>query len=282
MQSMANSHEVLAFKFAPELYYVESQGSFENINPGDMGGLYWRAVPSLVSWADVCIQYIIFFRQQCWAPSIFDRFSGKLPGNHPNDYAPIFLYFKGEKPVRAVFDICHYEVVGEINAPSAFFHPDERPKFQIRYFYRGLTPVKESKGMTPLGGAPIRLSQGRLTHWWDGFTSEGSFDEKAKLIIVKKLENPFKKITTFRDRAGKLGFLFHWIFQSAREYQAEGVSMETGAVASEVEREMGDKACYFSPEDIREVAEFVGQNIFEESEMPEYIALRGHKKVQRI
>ncbi len=279
---MANRYETLAFKFAPELYYEKSQGSFENVKPEDMGGLYWRAVPSSVSWADVCIQYIIYFREQCWIPGIFDRFAGKLPGNHPNDYAPLFLYFKDEKPVRAVFDICHYEAVGEINTPSGFLHPDKRPQFQIRYFYRGLVPLEKSEGMTPLGGAPARLSQDRLTHWWNGFTSEGSFVEEAKLIIKEKLEDPFKKITTFRDRAGKLGFLFHWIFRSAKECQVMGVPMEPDAVASQVEGEIGERARYFSHQDIKDITKFVNQNIFEKSEIPEYIALRRHKKIQRI
>ncbi|KYK37516.1 MAG: hypothetical protein AYK19_06975 [Theionarchaea archaeon DG-70-1] len=274
---MATEYEPLALIFAPELYYVDTDDSFGNIAPRDMGGLYWRAVESTVSWADVCIQYIIYFRQQQWVPSILDRFSGKLPGSHPNDYAPIFLYLKNGKPVRIVFDICHYEAVGAVNTPSVLLPPDGKPKFQVKNFYRGLLPLKTGKGYTPLGGAPIRLTQERLDEWRKGFIFDGSYNEKAKLIIKEKLENPFKRITTFRDRAGKLGFLFHWIFRSTKEYQARGLPADVDAMTSNMEEGMGDKAKYFVREDIEEVTGFANQNILEKSRIPEYLALRKSK-----
>ena len=279
---MAIRYQTLAFEFAPDLYYKEPKNSYEDISPKDMGGIYWRAIPSSASWVDVCIQYIVFFRQQSWVPSILDKFSGKLPGNHPNDYVPLFSYFKKEKLVRVVFDICHYEAVGVISTPSVYLHPDEKPKFQIKNFYRGLLPLEDDKGLNPLGGVPTLLSQERLTYWWKGFTSEGSFDERARLIIKKKLEDPFKKITTFRDHAAKLGFIFHWIFRSAKDYLVQGLPIDVDALPSQVENIIGNKRKYFSHDDIKGITEFVDENIFQDSKMPEYLALRGYKKFQRI
>lgn len=278
---MANHYEPLALKFAPELYYVKTENPLENIAPEDLGGLYWRSVPSTVPWAGVCIQYMVYFKQQRWVKGIFDRFAGKLPGNHPNDYAPLFIYFKNEIPVRAVFDICHYEAVGAVNTPSAVLPLDERPKFQVKNFYRGLIPLEDHKKYTPLGGVPIRMSQERLTEWWKGFTGN-IYDEKARLIIKEKLENPFKKITTFRDRAGKLGFLFHWIFRSAKEYQVKGLPIDVSTITSHIEKGMGDKIKYFSRVTLEETAEFVNATVFKDLEVPEYLALRGYKKYQRV
>jgi len=278
---MATAYEPLALKFAPELYYAKPYDLYGDISPEDMGGLYWRAVESTVSWADVCIQYIVYFTQQRLVPSILGRFSGKLPGNHPNDYAPIFLYLKNGKPARVVFDICHYEAVGAVNTPSVTLPFDGRPKFQVRNFYRGLLPLETGKGYTALGGAPIRLTQERLDEWWKGFIFDGSYNEKAKLIIKEKFENPFKRITTFRDRAGKLGYLFHWIFWSTKEYHVRGLSVDVDSMTSNIEEGMGDKAKYFARDDIEEAAKFVNQNIFEKSGIPEYLALRRSKKFQK-
>jgi hypothetical protein len=279
---MAIPHESLALQFAPELYYEETKNPYRNIGPEDMGGVYWRAVPSSVSWADVCIQYIVYFRQQKWVPSVLSRFSGKLPGNHLNDYVPLFLYFKKGKPVRVAFDICHYEAVGEINTPSSLLPRHRGPSFQVRNFYRGLLPLKDSTEYSPLGGAPIPLSEERLSLWWEGFISKEIFDEDARLIIKEKLGKPFKKITTFRDRAGKLGFVFHWIFQSAKEYHVRGLSPDVRALGLQTEKGIGDRMKYFSHEDIEEITEFVDQNIFAESQMPEYLAFRGHRKFGKV
>ncbi len=278
---MVTHHETLALQFAPELYYTDTEKSFQNVAPEDMAGLYWRPVKSSVS-SIVCIQYIVYFKQQQWVPSVLDRFSGKIPGNHPNDYAPIFLYFKNQKLVRAVFDICHYEAIGIVDTPSEVIPSDEKPKFQLKNFYRGLLPLRKTRGYTLLGAVPVRLSSQRLTDWWNGLTPHGVYNDKAKLIIRKKLENPFSKISTFRDRAGKLGFLFHWIFRSAKEYQERGLPTDAGGITSTVEQGMGEKRKYFSREDIKETMEFVENNIFEKSAVPEYLALRGYRKFQRI
>ncbi len=279
---MAIPNESLALQFAPELYYEKTNNSYKNISPDNMGGMYWRPVPSSVSWSDVCIEYIVYFTRQCWIPSILDRFSGKLPGNHPNDYVPLFLYFKKGKPVRVVFDICHYEAVGEINTPSSMLPPNRGPLFQVKNFYRGLIPLKDSTDYSPLGGAPIPLSEERLSLWWEGFISKEVFDKDARLIIKERLGNPFKKITTFRDRAGKLGFVFHWIFQSAKEYSVRGLSPDVCTLGLQTEKGIGDKMDYFSHEDVEEITKFVDENIFVESNMPEYLALRGHKKVLKV
>lgn len=275
---MRPEFETLALKFAPELYYVESQTFFENIIPEDMGGLYWRLIESSVAWADVCIQYIVYFKCQRWTPSIFDRFSGKLPGEHPNDYVPIFLYLRKGRPVRVVFDICHYEAVGAINAPSPLLPPDRGPLFQVKYFFRGLLPLDSSllgdERYINLRGSPTPLSLERLTHWWEGFTWSGSFDEKAILIIKEKFEKPFQKITTFRDRASKLGFLFHWIFRSALEFEMQRLPLDTYRMASEIGVGMGEKAVHFSHDDITEAARFANGYIFEKSKVPEYLTVR--------
>jgi len=251
IQYTAAKYGSLALKFAPKLYYIDSEKSFENIKPEDIGGLYWRPVESSVDWADVCIQYIVYFKYQHWVPSIFDKFSGKLSGKHPNDFAPIFLYLKNEKPVRVVFDICHYEAVGVINIPSPLLPQDKGPQFHIKNFYRGLLPLEDTKGFIPLKVIPHLLGQELLNLWWNGFTSDGTFDEKAKLIIREKLENPFKEITTFRDRPGELGFLFHLLFQSKKD----GRIIELG-------EEMG-----FEEGDIKETGEFIDRNILVEPEV---------------
>lgn len=279
---MAHQYEPLALKFAPELYYKETKIPLTNIVPEDYGGLYWRPVPSSVRWADVCIQYVVYFTYQRWVPSILDEIIDILPGNHPNDYAPLFLYFKHGKPVRAVFDICHYEAVGAVNTPSLNLPPDRGPTFHVKNFYRGFAPLEDRKAYIPLGMSPVRLTQQRLTEWWKGFVSGKPYQKEAKLIIRKKLENPFKKMTTFRDHASKLGFLFHWIFRSAKEYQARGLPVDVRGLLSQVEGGMGDRVKYFSHKTIKETAEFVNHHIFDESGVPEYLALRGYKKFQKF
>ncbi|MBU7029897.1 MAG: hypothetical protein HXS48_23380 [Theionarchaea archaeon] len=270
---MATKYETLAIKFAPELYYKKPRNPFQNITPKDMGGLYWHLVKNPQDKTEVCIQYIAFFKQQRWVPSVFDKFSGKLPGEHPNDYVPIFLYFKGETPVRAVFDVCHYEAVGEIDAPSPMFPQDERPQFHVRNFYRGVLPLEDSKGYSLLKAVPTPLSRDLLAHWWKGLTSSGSYNEKAKLIIKKKLESPFQEMKTFRDRAGKLGFIFDLLYKSAEDVKVKG-PQDASTMASRVERQLGNKKKDFSHRDI--------VDIIEQSGVPEYLALRGSRKFQRI
>lgn len=270
---MATKYDTLAIKFAPELYYAKPRNPFENISPRDMGGLYWRPVENPRTRTDVCIQYIVFFKQQRWVPSVFDKFSGKLPGEHPNDYVPLFLYFEKENPVKAVFDICHYEAVGELDASSPLFPSDERPKFHVRNFYRGVLPLENTRGYSLLKAVPTPMSPDLLSHWWNGLTSTGSYHEKAKLIIKKKLENPFQAINTFRDRAGKLGFVFDLLFKSAQDVKVKG-PQDVSAMASRVEKRLGNKAKDFSHKDI--------EDIIEQSGVPEYLALRGSRKFQRI
>jgi hypothetical protein len=266
---MASRYETLALKFAPELYYKKSESAFENISPEDFGGLYWRLAESPHD--EVCIQYIAYFKQQRWVPGIFDRFSGKMPGEHPNDYVPIFCYFKDANPVKATFDICHYEAVGIVDDPE-WLPPDRNPRFHIRKFYRGVLPLKETTGYSLLTCVPRQLSQERLTQWWKGLTPTGSYHEEAKLIIRKKLENPFQEITTFRDSAGKLGFLFDLIFRSALEFDVRGPPLDAGIVASHVEEHLDNKQV--SHKDI--------EDIIEQSGVQEYLALRGYKRFQKI
>ena len=254
---MATTHEDLAHTFAPLLYYKESLNPFEDITPEDMGGLYWQVIEDPVEETDFCIQYIAYFRYQHWTPSIFDRFSGKLPGEHPNDYVPIFLYFKNEEPVKAVFDICHYEAVGTITASSGLLPQNSRPKLHVRNFYRGLLPLEDEKGYNLLQAGPISLSREQLTYWWNGRTHDGTYDDRAKLIIKEKLNNPFQEMTTFRDNTGSLGRVFDLIFKLKKGGWTVSLSE-------------------FSPEDIDAVEEFVEQNILEKSEVLDYVTLRQH------
>lgn len=289
---MAIQDEPLALKFAPELYYTKTENPLKNTRPEDMGGLYWQSVPSLVSWADTCIQYIVYFRQQRWIPSILitvlEKFPGelgKLPGHHPNDYAPIFFYFKNGKLIRAVFDVCHYEAVGIVDASSGIFSQDVRPKFQVENFYRGLSPLKDCPGLTSLKALPTPLSPERLTDWWKGLMLNGFYDESARLIIREKLKNPFQEITTFRDHESKYGDIFHWIFWLARkEYRirVKDEKINTDAIASQVEAQTDDIARYFSHEEIKELADFLDQNIFKELGVPQYLALRKGRRFQRV
>ncbi len=244
-------HESLALRFAPEFYYKPALSLYEDVSPQDLGGLFWRSVEN-AAMKEVCIQYIVYFRQQHWIPGVFDKFSGKLPGSHPNDYVPLFLYFKENVLTRAVFDICHYEAVGEIPVPHRSL-PQERPKFWIKNFYRGLAPLRDTKGYISLKTVPYPLSQKRLTEWWNGLTSTGSFDEKAKLIIRSKLEDPFGVITTFRDSKGKLGFFFDTIFRSTKDY-----TLRKPISPAEIKEKTGVDV---SPDEIKVMKEFVEKNI---------------------
>lgn len=281
---MATEFESLAIKFAPTLYYEKTRNPFEDISPKSSRGLYWRPVENPDQEAEVCIQYIAFFDFQRWAPSIFDKvykfdeLSGKAPGEHPNDYVPIFLYFKNEKPVKAVFDICHYEAVGEIDASSALLPQEKGPILYIRNFYRGLLPLEDTRGKKILRGVPSFLSQEDLIQWWNGRTSTGSYDDKAKLIIKEKLENPFQEITTFKDHSGLFGRVFDAIFQTAKEFQlVEGYRVRGGwryeitSDLSEVKNQLGDEAQYFSDDDIKD--------IFTESGVAEYLLF--HEEFQK-
>ncbi len=277
---MTAEYESLALKYAPELYYEESRNPFQNINPEDMGGLYWHVVERPARGKDVCIQYIAYFKYQHWVPGIFDRFSGKLPGEHPNDYVPIFLYIRNEKPVEVIFDICHYEAIGAFTASSPFFSEGKGPRFHVRNFYRGLLPLKSTGGYNLLRAVPTPLYSDRLTQWWKGMTSMGSYHEKAKLIINNKIRNPFQEITTFRDKEGKLGVLFDFIFRSKLDQmtirgkpqkQAETVSPDKKKIEKE-----------FSQQEIKETSQFLEKNILSGLELPDYLVLRGYKKFQMV
>jgi hypothetical protein len=283
---MESHYETLAFKFAPDLYYLDTQDSFNNIYPEDFRGTYWRIVKSSVSWADVCIQYIIYFKEQHWVPSSLDGIlkkllaeGGKLPWNHPNDYAPIFLYFKNKHPVKAVFDVCHYEAVGMLDSFIGL-PQDTKPKFRIKDFYRGLEPLEKGGEYTYLeeNFVPNLLSQERLESWWEGFTSSGSIVEDARLIIRDKLLNPFQDISTFRDCESKLGFLFDLIFLSKEEHitKMRGVSEDTETLTSHIEAKIDDMG-NLSPEDIKGVVAFANEHILDNSEVPNYL-LRRFKK----
>jgi hypothetical protein len=280
IQHMAAKYESLALKFAPELYFKESRNPFQNVNPEDMGGLYWYVVENPARGADVCIQYIVYFKYQHWVPDIFDKFSGKLPGEHPNDYVPVFLYMKDEKPVKVIFDICHYEAIGAITASSPFFSEDKGPRFHVRNFYRGLLPLENTRGYNLLKAVPTPLYSERLTQWWKGLTSMGSYHEKAKLIINNKIRNPFQEISTFRDHEGKLGVLFDFIFRSKLDQMTIREKPKKIENISPEEKKKIEKE--FSQKDIKETSQFVEKNIFSESEVPEYLVLRGYKKFQKV
>ena len=257
---MAINYEALARTFVPRLYYKKSVIPFEDISPEDMGGMYWRLVETPQHGADFCIQYIAFFYYQHWVPSILDRFSGKLPGEHPNDYVPIFLYFKDGHPEKAVFDVCHYEAVGTVS--SEYLPRNEGPVVTIKNFYRGILPLTNTKGYTLLEGDPVHLDAQQLCEWWKGRTSTGSYHEKAKLIIKEKLENPFQEITTFRDQMGTLGILFDLIFK-----------MYMGNMTVSADPRL------VSEQDFKKIDQFVKENIFEGSQVPPYVVVRDHKDV---
>jgi hypothetical protein len=280
-------HEMLALKYSPALYYVETTDSFKNICPEDFGGIYWRVVESTEQWADVCIQYLLYFKEQHWVPSSLDGIlrkllgkGGKLPGNHPNDYAPIFLYFKDGRPVKAVFDVCHYEAVGVLTGDSRFLPPDSNPRFQITNFYRGLRPLPESGEFTYFQESfvPNLLSQDRLESWWQGFTASGSFQEAARLIIREKIHNPFQEITTFRDIGSKLGKIFDLIFRLSEDVPVIRAAPEDSeAVSKKIQEKLSEKGD-ISDEDIKGVLEFTQKHILEDLHASDYLPVGRHDK----
>lgn len=262
---MPNEFESLALRFAPQLYYEKTRKPFGNISPELLGGLYWRAVEN-PSEEEICIQYIVFFKYQRWTPSIFDKvlqldkLSGKAPGEHPNDYVPIFLYFKNGKPVKAVFDICHYEAVGEFDTSSKLLPQERGPIFHIKNFYRGLLPLEDTQDKRILRVTPKSLNQEHLTQWWNGCTFEGYYDDKARLIIKEKLENPFQEITTFKDYTSLLGHVFDAIFKTTREFQLVREYYVRGKLKpritsdiSEVKKHLDNEAKHFSDDNIKDI-----------------------------
>lgn len=273
---MAINYEALARTFAPHLYYEKSVNPFEDIAPDDMGGMYWRLVENPKRSADFCFQYLVFFHYQRWVPSILDKFSGKLPGEHPNDYVPIFLYFKDNRPEKVVFDVCHYEAIGAVS--SEYFPRNEGPVLHVRNFYRGVLPLNNTRGYTLLESDPVQLDVQQLCEWWKGRTFTGSYHEKARLIIKDKLENPFQEITTFRDQIGKLGILFDLIFKINLGEFGMTVSADPGQVRTQQGPQALDVLKRFEPQDVEQVAQFVKDNILEDSKVPPYVAVRGREK----
>lgn len=276
---MISSPENLALKFLPDLYYQPTDNPFYTITPHELGGVYWRIVPSTVRWADMCIQYILYFTYQHWAPSILDVLYDHLPGTHPNDFAPIFIYVKDEKMVRIVFDICHYEVVGDININGSIFLPHMRPAFQVKYFYRGFSPCVDPEILSPLFYRGIPLDDDRIIYWQDGYTVKGSIHEKAKLVIQDKLKYPFKKITTFRDHASRAGFIFHCIFNSSIRYPMSQIPNNIEEITAQVEQTIQKKGIECGHEDLKNVITFVNEEMLSTPEIERSLACR---KIQMI
>jgi len=295
---MATHYEPLALKFAPELYYVETDNSFRNISPEDMKGFYWRAAESSASWADLCIQYIVYFKQQRWDSSIIDKYWGKPVGSHPNDYVPIFLYLKNEKPVRVVFDIWHYELVGKIDDSTAHLHKEKGPQFQVKNFYRGLFPIKETKKQKALEADLELLDQDLLKGWYKGRTFEGDYVEEAKFVMVNKLKDPFQEITTFRDRSDLVGTFIEAVIHAfmlkgwpgdidiLKQRPGEGVSL-IASKAIELRKTQGAAdAEEIKKGDVEKLVKFIQNNILEEPRMLDYLVLPKWEKqiscMQRI
>ena len=277
---------MLALKYSPELYYAETKIPFKNVYPEDFGGIYWRVEESPAQWADVCIQYLVYFKEQHWVPSSLDGILKKLLekgerwlGGHPNDYAPIFLYFKDGHPVRAVFDVCHYEAVGVLTGGSRFLPLESKPQFQITNFYRGLRPLPGTGNFTYLQESyvPHPLSQERLEDWWQGLTASGSFQEAAKLIIKEKLRNPFQEITTFRDVGSWLGKIFDMIFRLTEDIPVIKAAPNTEAVTSKIQEELHQEGD-ISNEDIKGVVEFAQEHILEDLHASDYLPVGRHDK----
>ncbi len=129
----------------------------------------------------------------------------------------IFLYLKNKIPVRAVFDICHYEAVGRIDRPSPLLPKNKGPQFQVWRFYRGILPVRDARRYEFLTKELTPLDPHQLKEWWKGVTSEGDCKKEAKFEIIKKLEEPFQEILTFRDSESILGFLIDAYFKARRK-----------------------------------------------------------------
>jgi len=290
---MATQHKSLASKFAPKLCYVETADPFRNISPELMIRSYWRARESSVSWADVCIQYIAFFEEQKWEKSILDPYLPKSVGNHPNDYVPIFLYLKNEKPVKAVFDIWHYDIVGEIDDTAAYLHEERALQFQVRNFYRGLKPLKKTGGYECFNEDLELLDQNLLEGWYEGRTLEGNYVEAAKFVIVDKLIDPFQEITTFRDQSSLTGsfieaviYIFKLIGWGGIKIRNQRSGPDISFIASKAielwNAELWEKQVDMSVRDVRKgdvekLVEFIRDNIFEEPKMLDFLKLPNEK-----
>lgn len=290
---MITHYNSLANKFAPKLYYVKADDPFRNISPELMIGSYWRKVKASVSWADVCIQYITFFKEQIWEKSILDLYLPMSAASHPNDYVPIFLYLKNEKPVRAVFDILHYDIVGEIDNSTTFLHEDKGPQFQVTNFYRGLKPLENIKGYKCLRRNLKFLDRNLLKQWYEGRTLEGNCVEAAKFVIVNKLDNPFQEITTFRDKSSLTGIIIEAVIYvlkltrlSSIRIRDEGAEWDISSIASKVSELWKAESWEKQPEirirdveneNIEELVEFMRDNIFEEPRMLDYLKLPNDK-----
>jgi len=281
---MTTDYEPLAIKFAPELYYAETDDPFRNISPEDMGGFYWRAVESPTSSADVCIQYIIYFKQQRWDSSILDKFLGRPVGSHPNDFVPIFLFLKDEKPIKAVFDIWHYDLVGEINTSTAFLRKEKGPLFQVKNYYRGLMPVEKVERYESLNDDLELLDRKLLKEWYKGRTFEGNYVEEAKFVIANKLDDPFQRVTTFRDRSGLAGtfiealiYTFKWRGWPGIEIRGRKSGQSLSYIVSlaiELGKTQGiTDVRKVKKEDAEKLAEFIRDNILEEPRMLDYLVL---------
>ena len=176
--------------------------------------------------------------------------------------------------VRIVFDICHYEAVGAIKISESAFPPDEKPRFQVKYFYRGLYPLFDPSHLNslPIRGIPLDIH--RINYWQDGYTIDGTKHEEAKLVIRDKLENPFKKITTFRDNASRLGFIFHCIFNSSKQYPVSDISDNIEGITTEVEHTIHEKKLWYSHKDLVTATKFVYEEILSNPEVERTLACR--------
>lgn len=280
---MTRDYEPLALKCAPELFYMESDISFRDISPEDMKGFYWRAAESSVSWADVCIQYIVYFKQQRWDSSILDKFLGKPVGSHPNDFVPIFLYLKDKKPVRVVFDILHYDLVGKIDDPTPYLHKEGGPQFLVLNYYRGLMPLKKVKEYKTLKGNLTLLDSTLLKEWYKGRTFEGGFLKEAEFVIRNKLDNPFQEITTFRDRSDLAGTLIEAVILAFKlrgwprdyEIREQRPGRSSSFIAQEALKYFRSRSVAGKTgiEDVVELVTFIQNSILGDRRMLEYLVL---------
>jgi hypothetical protein len=275
----------LAHDFAPELYYVETVVPLQNTEPEDYVGLYWREVANPKSEKDLCIQYIAFFRYQHLIPNIVCKILNISPGVHPNDYVPIFLYFREKRPVKAVFDICHYEAIGEIDTSFPYFSREKGPQFQVRWSYRGLKPlrIRNDRGYKRFNETLSFLDKKTLNDWWEGRTLEGTHEKEAEFVIRQKLINPFQDITTFRDHSEVLGYLFDAIFRVMRK---EKVLKAERLLASPKLARIKGKSLNIgqrvSEKDLEDLVQFVGKCIIDEPEVLNYVTIENQRLWTRI
>jgi hypothetical protein len=275
----------LAHDFAPELYYVETAVPLRNTEPEDYVGLYWREITNPKSEKDLCIQYIAFFKYQHLIPSILCKILNISPGVHPNDYVPIFLYFKHQKLIKAVFDICHYEAIGEIDTSFPYFSKEKSPQFQIKWSYRGLKPLrlKNDEEFKRFNENLNSLDEKTLNDWWDGKTLQGSRKKEAEFVIKEKLINPFQNITTFRDHSEILGHLLDAIFRVMRK---EKVLIAERSLASTILPQIKSKSPNIgervNEKDLEDLVQFVGEYIVDELEVLDYVAVKNQTIWTRI